>query len=36
LPTLDVLFGGVSDRIEFLRDGRADMALLYTPLASAA
>jgi DNA-binding transcriptional LysR family regulator len=29
---LDVLFGGVSDRIEFLRDGRADMALLYTPL----
>jgi DNA-binding transcriptional LysR family regulator len=29
---VDVLFGGVSDRIEFLRDGRADVALLYTPL----
>jgi len=29
---VDVLFGGVSDRIEFLRDGRADIALLYTPL----
>jgi DNA-binding transcriptional LysR family regulator len=29
---VDVLFGGVSDRVEFLRDGRADMALLYTPL----
>jgi len=31
-PEVDVLFGGVSDRIEFLRDGRADIALLYTPL----
>jgi DNA-binding transcriptional LysR family regulator len=29
---VDVLFGGVSDRVEFLRDGRADAALLYTPL----
>jgi DNA-binding transcriptional LysR family regulator len=29
---VEVLFGGVSDRTEFLRDGRADVALLYTPL----
>ena len=29
---VDVLFGSVSNRVEFLRDGRADIALLYTPL----
>jgi DNA-binding transcriptional LysR family regulator len=29
---VEVLFGGIGDRIGFLRDGRADVALLYTPL----
>jgi DNA-binding transcriptional LysR family regulator len=29
---VEILFGGVSDRVGFLRDGRADVALLYTPL----
>jgi DNA-binding transcriptional LysR family regulator len=29
---VEILFGGVSDRTDFLRDGRADVALLYTPL----
>jgi DNA-binding transcriptional LysR family regulator len=28
---VDVLFGGIADRVGFLRDGRADVAILYTP-----
>jgi DNA-binding transcriptional LysR family regulator len=28
---VDVLFGGIADRGGFLRDGRADVAILYTP-----
>lgn len=28
---VDILFGGATDRVEYLRDGRADVALLYTP-----
>lgn len=28
---VDVLFGGATDRADYLRDGRADVALLYAP-----
>jgi DNA-binding transcriptional LysR family regulator len=28
---VDILFGGASDRADYLRDGRADVALLYAP-----
>jgi DNA-binding transcriptional LysR family regulator len=28
---VDILFGGAADRVEYLRDGRADVALLYAP-----
>ncbi|MYW00249.1 LysR family transcriptional regulator [Streptomyces sp. SID3343] len=28
---VDVLFGGATDRVDYLRDGRADVALLYAP-----
>ncbi|MFB6772411.1 LysR substrate-binding domain-containing protein [Streptomyces sp. NPDC056337] len=28
---MDVLFGGATDRAEQVRDGRADVALLYVP-----
>lgn len=28
---VDVLFGGATDRADHVRDGRADLALLYTP-----
>ena len=28
---VDVLFGGTTDRADYLRDGRADVALLYAP-----
>jgi DNA-binding transcriptional LysR family regulator len=28
---VDVLFGGVTDRADYLRDGRADVGLLYAP-----
>lgn len=28
---VDILFGGATDRVEYLRDGRADVALLYAP-----
>ena len=30
-PAVEVLFGGVADRANLLRDGRADVALLHTP-----
>lgn len=28
---VDILFGGATDRADYVRDGRADVALLYTP-----
>jgi DNA-binding transcriptional LysR family regulator len=28
---VDILFGGATDRVDYLRDGRADVALLYAP-----
>ncbi|WP_310714828.1 LysR family transcriptional regulator [Streptomyces lydicus] len=31
---VDILFSGPADRTDFLRDGRADIGLLYTPLDS--
>lgn len=31
VPGVEVLFGGVADRADLLRDGRADVALLHSP-----